>query len=308
MLATALLVAAYLLLAPWVFVLGPLVVLLLVSRPAARRELILLAVSVPLLAISLLAVGGLFAQFVRAAGVLLTGAFVVLMLWRPGPVFGRALTAIAAAGAGVLIWGSQFGFGWPQVQVEAARDTHAFFQQQATAAAAQGSAGETAQRLFTQLAAGADDVAALFPAILVLGALGGLALAWRVYQQVAEHPLIRSEPAFAAFRFGDQFVWAPVIALAALVLPVGDALNPISIRIVAQNVLLVCVVLYTVRGLAVFWTVARSAPRMIVLVLSLVAIFLSPFAVSGLALLGLADSWVDFRRRLAPPSTGGFSP
>jgi hypothetical protein len=29
--------------------------------------------------------------------------------------------------------------------------------------------------------------------------------------------------------------------------------------------------------------------------------------VSGLALLGLADSWVDFRRRAAPPPTGGVN-
>jgi hypothetical protein len=43
-------------------------------------------------------------------------------------------------------------------------------------------------------------------------------------------------------------------------------------------------------------------------VLTLVALFLSPFAVSGLALLGLADSWLDFRRRAAPPPTGGVNP
>jgi hypothetical protein len=34
--------------------------------------------------------------------------------------------------------------------------------------------------------------------------------------------------------------------------------------------------------------------------------FLLPFVVSGLLLLGLADTWLDFRRRLATPSTGGF--
>jgi hypothetical protein len=279
-----------------------------VSRPGTRREWIALGVTVPLLALSLAGVGGLFQQFVRASGALLTGAFVVSMLLRPGPILGRAAAAIAVAGAAVLLWGQRLGFGWPQVQAAAARETAAFFSAQASAAAAQGAAGDAARQLFSQLAQRADAVAALFPGILVLAALAGLALAWRLYQEIASRPLARTEGSFAAFRFGDQLVWIPVVALAVLVLPIGDSVGDISLRLLAQNTLLVAVALYCARGLAVFWTIARAAPRAIVLVLTLVAIFLSPFAVSGLALLGLADSWVDFRRRASPPPTGGVSP
>ena len=43
----------------------------------------------------------------------------------------------------------------------------------------------------------------------------------------------------------------------------------------------------------------------IVTVLALVGLLLWPFAAGGLLLLGLADSWVDFRRRLESPPTGG---
>jgi len=290
-----------------VYLLGPLVALLLVSRPSARREWIALAVTVPLLVLSLAGAGGLFQQFVRASGMLLAGAFVVTMLVRPGPLFGRAAFALGLAGAAALVWGQRLGFGWPEVQTAAARETSAFFSAQATAAASQGAAGDAARQVFTELAQRGEAVAALFPAILVLAALAGVALAWRLYQELASRPLIRTEGSFAAFRFGDQLVWIPVVALALLVLPLGDQVGGVSLRILAQNILLIAVALYCARGLAVFWTMARAAPRAIVLVLTLVAVFLSPFAVSGLALLGLADSWVDFRRRTAPPPTGGVN-
>lgn len=289
------------------YLLGPLVALLLVSGPSTRREWIALAVALPLLVLSLAGVGGLFQQFVRASGVLLTGAFVVTMLVRPGPVFGRAAAALGLAGAAALAWGQRLGFGWPQVQTAAARETAAFFSAQAAAAASQGAAGDAAKQVFTELAQRSNAVAALFPAILVLAALAGVALAWRLYQELASRPLVRTGGSFATFRFGDQLVWIPVGALALLVLPLGDQVGGVSLRILAQNVLLVAVALYCARGLAVFWTMARAAPRAIVLVLTLVALFLSPFAVSGLALLGLADSWVDFRRRAAPPPTGGVN-
>ena len=36
-------------------------------------------------------------------------------------------------------------------------------------------------------------------------------------------------------------------------------------------------------------------------ILALVALFFWPVAATGLMLLGLADSWIDFRRRLLTP-------
>jgi len=300
--------AAFALVAPWGYLLFPLVLLLGVSRPSSRREWLTLGIAIALLVLSVMGRDNdLFGQFVRATGAFLAGAFTVTMLARPGPVFPRALLAVVIAGAVAYFWGAYFGADWPAVQAAAASGTRAFFTAQASAAAAQGAAGDAARQIFTELAQRADSVAALFPAILTLAAIAGLALAWRIYEDVATHPLAVTGGSFASFRFGDQLVWIPVLALAVLVLPVGDRVGDLSLEVLAQNVLLVSVALYTARGLAVFWTVARAAPRAIVLVLTLVAVFLSPFAVSGLALLGLADSWVDFRRRAAPPPTGGVN-
>ncbi len=300
-----LLTAAFLLIAPWVFVLGPVVALLFVSRPASRPEWIALALAAPLLALALLDTGNLFPQFVRALGAMLTGAFVVLMLARPGPVFRRAVLAAVIAGVGTLIWSAYLGFGWPDVQISAAREIHDFLQLQAQAAGAQGARGVPAQQLFNQVAARSADVAALFPAILALTAVAGVGLAWRLYGAVASRPIAPPAAPFAQFRFGDQWVWVPVVALAALLLPVPQTIGALSITLLARNVLLVAAVLYAARGLAVFSTLGRQAPGLVLLVLTLVAVLLMPFALSGLALLGLADSWVDFRRRLTPPTPGG---
>jgi hypothetical protein len=72
---------------------------------------------------------------------------------------------------------------------------------------------------------------------------------------------------------------------------------------VGANLLLVWAVLYAVRGLAVFAAGTRRVPTVVIATLSLIAMLLLPFVVGGLTLLGLADTWLDFRRRLAASAT-----
>jgi uncharacterized protein YybS (DUF2232 family) len=62
-------------------------------------------------------------------------------------------------------------------------------------------------------------------------------------------------------------------------------------------------VLYAARGLAVFSAGSKRVPRAVIAILGVVAMFLLPFVVGGLTLLGLADTWLDFRRRLATSTT-----
>ena len=75
---------------------------------------------------------------------------------------------------------------------------------------------------------------------------------------------------------------------------------------VGANLLLVLGVLYTARGLAVFFAQAGRVAAPVGGVLLLIAMFLLPFVVGGLTLLGLADTWLDFRRRSSTPATGGL--
>jgi hypothetical protein len=75
---------------------------------------------------------------------------------------------------------------------------------------------------------------------------------------------------------------------------------------VGANLLLVWSVLYATRGFAVLLGLAGRIPRPVAAVLALIAMFLLPFVLGGLTLLGLADTWLDFRRRLSTPTTGGL--
>jgi hypothetical protein len=95
-------------------------------------------------------------------------------------------------------------------------------------------------------------------------------------------------------------VWGWVAALALYLFGAGGW------QAGGANLLLVWAGLYVARGLAVFSAGSTRVPGGVVATLAVVSMFLLPFVVSGLMLLGLADTWLDFRRRLATPSTGGF--
>jgi hypothetical protein len=42
----------------------------------------------------------------------------------------------------------------------------------------------------------------------------------------------------------------------------------------------------------------------VIVVLGVISLFLLPFVAGGLTLLGLADTWLDFRRRATPANRG----
>src|SRR5690606_1425702 len=149
--------------------------------------------------------------------------------------------------------------------------------------------------------------AAFYPALLVLTAIAGCTLAWRWYHLLAARPVGPVGSRFREFRFSDQAIWLLVGALAVSLLPIrGISIFGAPLGDWAGNLLVVMVALYVARGLAVFVAASARSPGRIVAELGVVALFLWPFAVGGLVLLGLADSWVDFRRRLESPPTGGL--
>jgi len=73
---------------------------------------------------------------------------------------------------------------------------------------------------------------------------------------------------------------------------------------VAVNVLLVMLALYAFRGAAVFRAGAGRVSPMGIVLYTVLTILMFAFVASGLTVLGLADTWLDFRRRMAP-TTGG---
>jgi hypothetical protein len=290
------LLAVFLLVAPPVFVLGPLAGLLLVSRPSSSREWVWVVGLVAWSGVWLQQAGGIGSQWIRAAAVLLSGAFVALTLWRPSRQVSRALVATGLAGGALGIWMVRLGIQWATLQSAVETDFGAY--QRVLQSELAGGAGS--RELVAQMSAMADTVALLYPGLLALAGIGGLRLAWAWYHRIAERPLGPPPVPFTAFGFNDQLVWGGVLGLALCLVGESETL-----RMVGANLLLVWAALYATRGLAIFAAGSARVPGAVLATLAVIALFMLPFVLGGLTLLGLTDTWLDFRRRLAPPATGG---
>jgi hypothetical protein len=291
-----LLLLGYLLFAPPVLLFGPLAGLLLLARPHTAREWLWLVVSVAASATWLNQAGGLAGQFTRAGAVLLTGTFLALTVWRPSGKFSRVLGTTAIAGVALVLWMWHLGLGWDEVQRAVERDLWTYNQDVLTRL---GEVGQTYPDGFlNQMADMIRTMGAFYPALFTLACIAGLRLAWIWHHRIARHPLGQRPERFTAFEFSDQLVWGWVVGLSLCLLPL-----PEFGQAVGANLLLVWAVLYAVRGLAVFFAGSRRVPGVVLATITLVAMFLLPFVLGGLTLLGLADTWLDFRRRLRASAT-----
>ncbi|MGE0353053.1 MAG: DUF2232 domain-containing protein [Gemmatimonadales bacterium] len=286
----------------------PLAALLIRSRPSTLHEWWWVAGSAALSAVWLVQAGGMTDQVVNAAAVLATGAFVCLLRVRRGTVFNHAAWALLLAFAAVAAWFGLLHLSWAEVQDALTREwwelTRQFIDR-----ARQVSAGRETIALFIQVADAGRTMAALFPSRVFLGGILGLVLAatWtgRITGRVPEVRLSR----FREFRFWDHLVWVLILALGVVLVPAPSELDSSSALLemitygvhfwapVASNVLVVCGALYATRGAAIVRSILRLRTALILLAVGVV--FLLPFTLIGLATFGLADTWVDFRRRFA---------
>jgi hypothetical protein len=287
----------YLLLAPPALLFGPLAGLLLISGPRSPREWLWLLATGSWSAVWLNQAGDLAGQFARAEAVLITGTFLALTLWRPSARFSRALAATAIGALALMVWMWHLGLGWTEVQRALEQDlwryNRDFIMRLGQVAPEMKQPG-----LLDEMSAMVRTIGSLYPALLALASLAGVSLAWAWHRRIAQRPLGPAPAGFAAFEFSDQLVWGWVAGLALCLAPVPDVW-----RSVGANLLLVWAVLYAVRGLAVFFVGTRRVPAAVIATLTVVAMFLLPFVIGGLTLLGLADTWLDFRRRLAASAT-----
>jgi hypothetical protein len=277
------------------FLFGPLAALLLVSRPSTAREWAWLVGALLWSGIWLQQAGGLGGQFARSAAVLVSGSFLALTLWRPSNRVSRALAATAGAGVGLAVWMYGLGLQWSTLQSAVEVDLVAVQRAMRANWTRMGASTE----MTAQMSAMADTVSFLYPALLAIAAIAGVRLAWAWYHRIAGRPVGPPPAPFTSFSFSDQLVWGWVIGLAMSLVP-----EPPAVRLVGANVLLVWTALYATRGTAVFAAGARRTPRAVLVALAMVTFILLPFVLSGLTIVGLADTWLDFRRRMAP-ATGG---
>jgi hypothetical protein len=284
----------YLLLAPPVLVLAPLAALLLAGRPVTIREWLWLIGAGLVSAMWFQQDGGLASQFIRAGAVLLTGTFLALTLWRPSAHFSRALLTVGLAGLALALWMWHLGVGWFDLQRAVEHDLWAANREFVVLLGGVDPSPAT-RMLLDHMASTVRTVSSFYPALLTLAGLAGLRLAWSWFHRITRHPLGVPSPPFRAFEFSDQLVWGWVAGLALYLAPLPRIWTSIG-----ANILMVWAVLYALRGLAVFAARSKRVPAPVLATLAVVALVLLPFVVGGLTLLGLADTWLDFRRRLAP--------
>ena len=289
----------FLFLAPPIFALGPLAGLLLCSRPSTAREVWWLVATGLWVGLTVLPAGGIADQMVLGWGMLVSGSFLGVMFLRRSSFLQSALPALALAATGMVFWGWSLGIGWTEVELAVAHQGWELCRSLLHAAASNGSTAGQLPGYATfvdALAAGIGPMARLFPGMMTLMALGGLAVAWNWYHRIAVQPVGTPPAPLADFRFNDQLVWLVVAGLLVVVLPAPD-----QVQNVAANLLVALGGLYAVRGAGIVRAAAREVPSGLLLMLALGLVFVLPVALGALVILGLADTWVNFRRRRLPP-------
>ena len=284
--------------------------LLAVTRPRGVREWLWLAGTVALSLLWVAGSGGIADQVVNAMAVLMTGAFIAISVADRRPAFTRAAWSVLVATAAIVGWSQVWGIRWPDVELALTRQWWAFCRNLAVAADfAEVSPGGRA--FIEQMADAGRAIAQLFPARLVVSGMLGLVVAATWHQRITRRPLGRPVGELREFRFTDHLIWLVIAGVAVLVIPEVHLVQGLADRSegwdrmvytleywapVAINLLLVCAALYAARGAAVIRRVLRPGPAIALAVIA--TMFLLPFALAGLAALGVADTWIDFRRKI----------
>jgi hypothetical protein len=283
------------------FLFGPLALLVAASRPRGRRAWLWLAALTLWLVLWAAQAGGLLEELVRAAAVLATGIGVLFLILTPGSVATRALRATCAVVVGTVGLCAVVGLRWRDVELAVVQQGMAAERLAVDLLSRGGRSPDPATLAAVQtLGEGLRPVAPFFPGVMALLLFAGLCLAALLAPRIAGRAVAPLPGRFEEFRFSDHLVWLVILGLVGLLFAgLSPAAGP------AASLLAFGVGLHALRGAAVLATALRPAPRMFIVFLSVGALFLLPFAVGGLALLGLADTWLDFRRRMAPPPSGG---
>jgi hypothetical protein len=145
----------------------------------------------------------------------------------------------------------------------------------------------------------------VFPSLLALESLLALALAWALYHRLSRARIGVPLRPLREFRFNDQLVWGLIVGLTIAFLPTLQGL-----RGVGRNLLVFFYALYAIRGLGVLaWLLAPGALIATITVafamlwlpfIKYAALFALMLLLVAAFVLGLGDTWADWRRRAKP--------
>ena len=140
----------------------------------------------------------------------------------------------------------------------------------------------------------------VYPALLALATMSALALVRYLVGRRSE--AYERPTAVREFGFRDGYVWLLVAGLALLVLPLGAG----AFR-VGENATLFMALLYLARGGAILLWIGTAATMSVWAWVLLVvgALLAYPFVFGAALVLGIGDTWLHLREKLAARTAGG---
>jgi hypothetical protein len=229
-------------------------------------------------------------------------AFGLLSLRGRLAVMSRGVLALGVCLAALAVWGSLRGIGWGRLEESWTRMMVETYRALPSLAGDPATQDRIRQAIAPAMEL-APQIARVMPALIGLVALVGFALAAIWQHRIAATPAGRPPARFRDLRFNDHLIWGAIFSLALMLAPL-----PPDGRTLAANLLVFWAGLYAVRGLAVVAAVLARAPAGVKAVLALLAVEVNPIAFGVCLALGLADTWLDIRRRLPPSAPEGASP
>ncbi len=275
--------------APLVLVLIPFALLVLIS-PGKRLLPVLAGALGTAVALAGATRSGLW-YVERGWSIILGGSFAAATLrWPDWRFLPRALLAIAAAAGASAALGLSPG-RWAVIDGMVASRLRDGVGVSLEALRMLGEGAPVAESVMRTAFQVAEWRSILFPSLLGLSSVAALGTAWWLYLRLVRGDGLELGP-LRELRFNDQLVWL-LIAGAALFIAQPDG----GLGRVGLNLLVFMGALFAVRGAGVVAAVARRPSAVGWGLLALAFLLLAPFLVAAAALIGLADTWVDFRAR-----------
>lgn len=282
----------------WIFEPLPLFALILAALCLLSPRRPLVALGAVVIGVALAGAEGGTGETTLLWGTLIAAVFAAAAWrWPERGLLSHALTATAASFAAAAAWFAATGMwhGFDAAMRGRFRAAAALWQ-------AQIAAGPNAwpEELRLAVERGAAAQGELYPALAGLQSLAILALAWLVWTRLRRGGDESAAPRFRELRFADGWVWVVITGFLLILLPL-----PAGATRAGANTLLFMGGLYALRGFAVIGYLATGAPTALKVVFGgVAALFFTPIALAGAALVGLGDTWWDVRRRAeqAPPA------
>ena len=235
----------------------------------------------------------------RGWAVALAGWFVVLtMRWPRSRFFPRAFAAVVATAALAALLVMVRPGSWSMVNwliTEGMMRSVSLIAQMSMAVDSEVSLSTAQLNTLFQWAA---QQGRLFPALLGLSSLSGLAVAWWAYVRLSPGGGLGLGP-LREFRFNDHLVWLLLTGLALIVLGAGEGWTSVG-----SNAVVFMGGLYAMRGAAVLLFLNGGVTGFGFFFLAVAMLFLAPVLIMGALVVGVGDTWLDLRSKATAVAAG----